>query len=78
MLIYHVTDDKLQCVQVTLGAGKPSVQHGIFVRRKHLEKVNELRNNGKVFVTGGTHCGAVYDGSFEDRKKYQHYIDMDV
>jgi len=76
MLIYHITDEKVQCTQVILGAGKSSVQHGTTVHEKHQSKVNELRNNGKVFVTGDTSYGAVYEGMFADREKYQYFLDM--
>ena len=75
MLIYHMTDNKVKCTEVILGAGKSSVKHGNYVWKKHQDSVNELRNNGRVFVTGATHLGGCYDGMFEDREKYNHYID---
>jgi len=75
MLIYHQTNHKIQCTQVIIGANNSQISHSEHVWEKHQKNVKELRNNGKVFVTGATHNGAVYEGMFEDRKKYQHYLE---
>jgi len=75
MLIYHITDERVQCAQVILGAGTFYVSHEYSIHENHLCAVNQLRNNGKVFVTGDTYDGTVYEGTFEDRSKYQKYLD---
>ena len=69
MLIYHKTNNKIYCTQVILGL-KNEITTGTFVWDKHKEQVNELENNGDVFVTGATHFGAVYEGEYISRERY--------
>jgi len=80
MLIYHITDNQLYCTEVLMGGiSKSNIHH--FKKSSpddcwevHRDGVSELRNNGKIFVTGGTYVGAIYEGKFEDRAGFHHYI----
>jgi len=74
MIIYHKTNNKIISTCVISGYGESSVTHGTSVWDKHQEKVNQLVNNGDVFVTGATHYKAIYEGMFETRDKYIRYI----
>ena len=74
MIIYHKTDNKIYNTCVILGADKTSISTGTFIWGKHKEQVQKLENNSDVFVTGGTHYGAVYSGMFCKREKYQQYL----
>jgi len=79
MLIYHITNEQLYCTEVLTGIGKSGVNHfkksGINdCLEKHRKGVSELRSGGKVFVTGGTYVGSVYNGKFEDRASFKHYL----
>ena len=75
MLIYHKTNEKIMTTQVMVGFGYSSVIHGSHVWEKHQENVDKLENNGDVFVTGGTYASAIYDGKFEPREMFNHYIE---
>lgn len=77
MLIYHITNNQLVCTQVVMGF---TTQVSHFNKKLedvpaiHLDSVKELRNGGKVYVTGATYATSKYEGRFEDRQAFEHYL----
>jgi len=76
MLIYHITNNTLYVTEVMIGSIKSSVNKFKVknIPEKHVKNISELRNNGLVYVTGGTYASANYDGKFEPRKMFRGYL----
>ena len=74
MLIYSKQNGKTTCTCIIKGASKSNVSHSDYVWDKHKNQVDKLSDNGDVFVTGGTYKGAIYEGKFEPREMFSHYL----
>lgn len=73
MIIYHITNGQLYSTQVIVGFRETHINHYKKtidkIQEKHKHQVKELVDNGeKVYITGGTHSAAVYEGYFANRK----------
>ncbi len=74
MLIYHKSKDVVKCTSICMGASKTDVTTSNFIWDKHRHATDRLENDGDVFVTGGSYVGAVYEGKFEPRAMFSHYL----
>jgi hypothetical protein len=74
MLIYFKDEDEVGCIQVMLGAGKSDVSKSKHIWDKHKKMTDELVNGGDVLVTGGSYATAVYEGKYEPREMFKHYM----
>ena len=78
MLIYHKTNNEIQCTCVQYSAGASTVSHSGYVWDKHRAMVDTLVNDGEVFVTGGNYLGAVYEGKFEPRDMFERFMSREA
>jgi len=74
MIIYHKTNGKNVTTEVILSAGQSKVSNGTHIWDKDKKIVKSLKDNGDVYVIGGTYATAMYCGKIEPREMFKQYL----